>query len=373
MYNKIILNQEFTLEKQLSRLEIIDFNEFIHFSKFFLSNYNLEGFFYGNINPIQSLKLINKLSSIYLLENDNLFLSIIYGSKKIIEYSSSFFYFLYKFFTGKIENQNNQLNSEKNLRNSLLSTKSSNSILNFQILDLFSLKKGSKIYYYKISKNYDSAVLMQIITGYSNFKNYILTKILTSIISTLFFKEIGLEKQLGYTVRTQEEGKNSHLSGIYFYVVSNRKNVKILAKNILQFWNELFYFNSTKIKETSFNTVKESILDTLNEPEIYATEKFFYFSSKIEDQTNDFNEKNKTIHFVRKLKYYQFLQWLKHIYKNSNIFLYAVQSPYSEEKATLDYLSNYAPQNFTKFNCSDSLFNHKNIKTYSELKIHNEI
>lgn len=94
------------------------------------------------------------------------------------------------------------------------------------MLDLFSLKKGSKIYYYKISKNYDSAAFMQI-TEYSHFKNYILTKILTSIISTLFYKKkkTSLEKQLGYIIHTQEEGKNSHLSGIYLYVVSNRKNV----------------------------------------------------------------------------------------------------------------------------------------------------
>lgn len=31
----------------------------------------------------------------------------------MIEYSTSFFYFLYQFFTGKIENQNHQLNSQK--------------------------------------------------------------------------------------------------------------------------------------------------------------------------------------------------------------------------------------------------------------------
>ncbi|KAH8581469.1 peptidase insulinase like peptidase [Cryptosporidium sp. chipmunk genotype I] len=383
IHNKLFLNQEFNLETHLHRLENIQFDEFINFSKFFLSNYKLEGFFYGNINPIQSLIIINKFSPKFLINNENfninkennLFSYIISGLKNIKQFYIFLYSFIYNFITGKIKTQNEDNFKSKNYF-SLLSNYS-NSIINLKIIDPLSLKKGSKIYYYHISKtkNATNAVLMKVLIAYNNYKNNALIKLLTTIISGEFFTEIRTKKQLGYIVHATEENFIGQISGIEFFVRSSYdKNIQILTENILEFWNKWFSFNSNYITENLFNIAKKSILKTLKNPVLIVTEEFSEFSYQIQTKKYDFYQNNKTIYFLKKLKYHEFLNWYKTIYENSNIFLYAIQSSnFNENDIINQQLSNYVPQNFTKFNPSDSLFNFKNITTYNQWNTYNEV
>lgn len=233
-----------------------------------MSNYKLQGFLYGNLNPIQSLNMINKFSSKSLFQKNKLFSSATSGSKKTIKYFINLYSCLYNSFVRKIKNQDQEyFNLEKYLRSSQPLSNLYNSIEDLQIIVLVSLKKGSKIYYYYVSKSIvaNNAVLMQVVVGYNIFKNYILTKILTWIISSEFFTEIRTEKQLGYLVETNEEDIFSHISRSSFYVISSNKNIKILTENILEFWNKLFSLNLTRITEKSFNIAKESILNSFKD------------------------------------------------------------------------------------------------------------
>lgn len=383
IYNKLFLNQEYSLETQLSRLEMINFYEILHFSKFFLNNCRLEGFLLGNLNPIQSLRIIDKFSSAFLFRNGNsstksnanLISSIVSGYKKSAEYFSSFYSFLSGVSTKEIENQDQEyFKFQKHLKSSSPILGSSNSIENLQIIDPLSLEKGSKIYYYYVSKSksdINSTVLMKVIVGYNNLKNYILTTILTSIISDEFFTEIRTIKQLGYIVNAKQEDISNHISGIKFLTTSSNKNIQILTENILEFWNKWFSTQSNRITEVSFNTAKRSYIETLKNPLINMMEIFNEFSSEIETKTYDFNWRNSIINYADKLTYQEFFDWFKTIYNNSNIFLYAAQSANSEESDVLNNLSNFIPQNFTKFNPTDSLFNHKNIRTYNQWNTYN--
>ncbi|KAH8583789.1 peptidase insulinase like peptidase, partial [Cryptosporidium sp. chipmunk genotype I] len=385
MRSEMFINHDCSFESQLSFLETIKFEELIKFSKFFLKDCKLEGFLLGNLNPIQSFNVINKFSSTFLFEkgdsttysNNDLFAPITSGIKKSADYLRSLFSYISTIFTKRMDpGDQDYLQIKEHLRSSPPLLSSSNSVKYLQKLDLLSLKRGSKIYSYYLSKSkisLNSAILLTIAIGYNYLKNSILTNILNLIISEEFFTEIRTERQLGYVVGTEYEDIVEHISGISFTVISSNQNVETLAENILEFWNDWFSPGSIKITEELFNTARESYIETLKTPMINLNKVFSEFSSEIIAKNYNFSWRSKYINFAEKLTYQEFLDWFKKIYDNSNIFMFAVQSPNSEESDILNSLSNYVPENFTKFNSSNSMFNLKNIKTYNQWNVFNAV
>ncbi|XP_665295.1 zinc protease [Cryptosporidium hominis TU502] len=383
MKNKLFFNQDYSFETQLSRLESINFEEFIKFSEFYLNNYKLEGFIVGNLNPLQSINIINTISTISSLENGNSSTNSIHNLLSIlsmgVNQSVKLLRLLYSSITGLFVSMDlkdeDYLNVQEHLRPSP-PLPMSNSIKDFQKFDPLSLKKGSKIYSYYLSKSkisVNSAISLKVAIGYDYMKNYILTNILILIISEEFFTEIRTEKQLGYVVGASYEDIVDHVSGINFNVVSSNKNIETLANNVLEFWNDWFSPDSNKITETLFNEAKESFIQTMKEKIVNIKDLFSHFSDEISTKTYDFDWKKNYIDYAEKLTYQNFLDWFKQIYNNSNLFMLAIQSPNSEEKNVLDTLSNFVPQNFTKFTPSDSLFSIENIRTYNQWNVCNAI
>ncbi|KAK9173740.1 insulinase like peptidase [Cryptosporidium meleagridis] len=242
MKNKLFFNQDYSLETQLSRLETINFEELMKFTEFYLNNYKLEGFILGNLNPIQSVNIVNIISSTSLLENGNSSANSYYNLLSIlsagINKTRELFRLLYSstntFFTNMDFEDQDYLNVQEHLRSSPPLPMLSNSIKNFQKLDPLSLKKGSKIYSYYTSNQkikIDNTVLLIVAVGYNHLKNYVLTNILNSIISEEFFTEMQIEKQLGYVVGARYEDIVDHVSGISFTIISsNNHNIETLAE-----------------------------------------------------------------------------------------------------------------------------------------------
>ncbi|WKS77176.1 peptidase'insulinase-like peptidase' [Cryptosporidium sp. 43IA8] len=383
MNNKLFFNQDYSLETRLSRLETINFEEFIKFSEFYLNNYKLEGFILGNLNPLQSINIVNAISTTSSLENGNSSVISNYNLLSIlstgVNKSVKLLRLLYSSITGIFISMDHEdqdyLNVQEHLRPSP-PLPMSNSIRDFQKLDPLSLKKGTKIYSYYLSKSkisVNSAIFLRVSIGYDYMKNYILTNILISIISEEFFTEIRTKKQLGYVVSAKYDIIVDHIYGINFNVVSSNKNIETLANNVLEFWDDWFYPDSNKITETLFNVAKESFIETLKEKIVNIKGLFSYFSREITTKTYDFDWKKNYIEYAEKLTYQYFLDWFKQIYDNSVLFMFAIQSPISEEKSVLDTLSNFVPQNFTKLTPSDSLFSIENIRTYNQWNVFNAI
>ncbi|TRY49660.1 insulinase like peptidase [Cryptosporidium tyzzeri] len=252
----------------------------------------------------------------------------------------------------------------------------SNSIKDFQKLDPLSLKKGSKIYSYYASNQrtkIDNTVLLIAAIGYNHLKNCILTNILTKIISEDFFVEMQIERQLGYVAEAKYEDIVDHVSGINFNIASYSHNVETLTESIIEFWNDWFSPDSNKITEAIFIKAKESFIQTLETPILNIKDLFLQFSQEISTKTYNFNLKSNYIDFAEKLTYQYFLDWFKKIHKNSNLFLFAVQSPNSEESDIVNSLSNYVPQDFTKISPPCLLFSHENIRTYNQWDVFNAI
>ncbi|KAH8583878.1 peptidase insulinase like peptidase [Cryptosporidium sp. chipmunk genotype I] len=383
MITKVFMNNGYSIEAQLPFLETIKFEELIKFSKFFLNNYELKGFILGNLNPIQSFNIINKFSSVFILRNSksstrskDLISSLISKVKKTPKYLMSLYYYISTIFTKRMDpGDQDYLQIKGHLASSAPLPVLSNSIKGFQKLDPLSLKRGSKIYSYYISRRKiktDNTVLMMVAIGYNHLKSYVLTNILVSIISEEFFLELQIEKQLGHLADALYKNIVDHVAGISFNIVSSSQNVEILAENVLEFWNDWFSPDSTKMTETLFNVAKESYIQALKPPIVDLKELFSEFSHAITTKTYDFNWRSKCINYAEKLTYQEFLDWFKKIYDNSNIFMFAVQSPNSEESDILNSLSNYVPQDFTKLYPSCSLFNYESIRTYNQWNVYNE-
>ncbi|CUV05367.1 unnamed protein product [Cryptosporidium hominis] len=383
MKNKLFFNQDYSLETQLSRLESINFEEFIKFSEFYLNNYKLEGFIVGNLNPLQSINIINTISTISLLENGNSSANSIHNLLSILSIgvnkSVKLLRLLYSSITGLFVSMDlkdeDYLNIQEHLRPSP-PLPMSNSIKDFQKLDPLSLKKGSKIFSYYTSNQrtkIDNTVLLIVAIGYNHLKNYILTNILIPIISEDFFVEMQIERQLGYVVEANYEDIVDHVSGINFNIASYSHNVETLTEGVLEFWNDWFSPDSNKITETLFNEARESFIQTMKEKTINIKDLFSHFSGKISTKTYDFDWKKNYIDYAEKLTYQNFLDWFKQIYNNSNLFMLAIQSPNSEESDIVNSLSNYVPQDFTKISPPCWLFSHENIRTYNQWNVFNAI
>ncbi|KAL5369782.1 peptidase'insulinase-like peptidase' [Cryptosporidium parvum] len=383
MKNKLFFNQDYSLETRLSRLETINFEEFIKFSEFYLNNYKLEGFILGNLNPLQSINIVNTISTTSSLENGNSsvisnynLLSILStGVNKSVKLLRLLYSSIIDIFISMDHEDQDYLNVQEHLRPSP-PLPMSNSIKNFQKLDPLSLKKGSKIYSYYASNQrtkIDNTVLLIVAIGYNHLKNYILTNILTKIISDEFFIEMQIERQLGYVVEAKYEDIVDHVSGINFNIASYSHNVETLTEGILEFWSDWFSPDSNKITEAIFIRAKESFIQTLETPILNIKDLFLQFSQEISTKTYNFNLTSNHIDFAEKLTYQYFLNWFKKIYKNSNLFMLAVQSTISEESDIVNSLSNYVPQDFTKISPPCLLFSHENIRTYNQWDVFNAI
>lgn len=383
MESRLFFNQDFSPETELSQLESISFDEFTRFSNFYMKNPILDGFLLGNLNPLQSARIVDKFSSVFLTKDDS----------KLNTSSSS----PASSWTGSLASSIRSLISliqsrvtgarddgflfdmdgiKEHLRSSppLDIVGDPDSLVNFQILDPLSLEMGSRIYYYHLSTSkYDenSAIIMKVAIGYKNLRTHILSTILSLIVSSNFFSEIRTEKQLGYVVDSKYSVMMNNISCIRFTVISSNNNVQTLAENTLEFFDEWFSPDSKKITEALFEVAKQSLIDALKIPNNNIPEYFSEFISEITSKNYKFDMKADSIRTATNLTYADLLNWFRNVYNKSNIFMMAIQSSKLEDSNVLSSLPNFVPKGFTKFTPSDSLFTHKNVRTYNQWKVFN--
>ncbi|KAF7456973.1 insulinase-like protease [Cryptosporidium felis] len=376
---KIFMNQDLSSESTLSQLESISFQDLVSFSNFFFGNFRLEGFICGNLTPLESAIILDDFTSTIsnvLLYSEPTNLNSI---SKWFEFQRAANYLRSLF----LLNKNSQITHEEISDPDLLSLpkhfrslppipKGPETPENLQIIDLLSIRRGSKFYYHHVSNSktdVNSAVICNIAIGYSSTRNIVLTKILAAVISSHFFTEIRTEKQLGYIVSADYYNYYDHISGIRFLTVSSNQNIKTLSENVLQFWEDWFSPNSNKISKSNFNSSKLSYLQTLRDPLISLGNVFSEYVNEIDTRKYGFQWRQETINLLEELTFEDFITWFRSIYHTSNHFLLSIQSQISVDSQQLENLSKYVPENFTELSLSDSLFDLEGIKTYNQWQV----
>ncbi|EEA08568.1 peptidase M16 inactive domain-containing protein, partial [Cryptosporidium muris RN66] len=400
MYNFGIFTKEYiTPNKLLEELNNVKYQDIIHFSKI-ISNYSkLEGIIIGNYTPRYSITIIKKFLEIIGNINysnqipDMNFTSDInllkYREKQNLDELSNNT-LLNK--SGQIEenmntNQitnisanihmenhlldNNILNST-NVKNTLISTKTSNNKLSnfvnmYEVLDMFSLPERYKNSYYfnkcTDPEDINSAVTLTLPIPEYTETNMSLLTLVHILFNEKFFSDLRTKQQLGYIVNSSPSNVGDQVLCYIFIIQSSQYDVKYITERILDFHENKFNIHNIDIE--SFELARKSIISQLKIPPRSLGNLGKMYVSEIVMKRFNFNWKEIRINYLQNLKYEEFIEWFNKTFSNSPKLITTVQSQnISEEKLSIDEIENYIPNGFIKLNDTQELFKLENIKTF---------